>query len=102
MRRRGYEREPSFIRRGDGPGPEAPPEEEPAPKTVRERVIRLRRDSRAMLAILPRAFALVWNASRGLTLGLAVLAVVGGIIPTATAWVSKLLVDSVLAAAESG
>jgi ATP-binding cassette, subfamily B, bacterial len=59
-------------------------------------------DSRAMFAILPRAFGLVWRASAGMTLALGLFAVADGIIPSATAWVSKLLVDSVLLAARGG
>jgi ATP-binding cassette, subfamily B, bacterial len=101
MRREGVARGPEFVGRNDRP-PAVPPSEEQAPRTLRERIQKLRDDSRAMLAILPRAFALVWSADKGLTLGLAVLAVVSGIVPTATAWVSKLLVDAVVTAAGSG
>src|SRR5919201_1779742 len=101
MRRQGYERGPSFVGRNDGPPPEPEPEEAP-PRTLKERVTKLRGDARSMLAILPRAFGLVWSASRGLTVALAVLAVLGGIVPTATAWISKLLVDAVVVAARGG
>ncbi|HUS17850.1 MAG TPA: ABC transporter ATP-binding protein [Chloroflexia bacterium] len=62
----------------------------------------LRTNARATVAGLPRAFALVWQAHRGFTIALAVLSIVSGIIPTATAWISKLLIDAVVAAASSG
>src|SRR5437773_10765646 len=101
MRRHRSEGGPSFVGRNDAP-PREPLPEEPAPRTLRERVGKLRKDSRALLAILPRAFGLVWSADKGLTLALALIAVVSGIIPTATAWISKLLVDAVVTAARTG
>jgi ATP-binding cassette, subfamily B, bacterial len=100
MRRHGYESGPRFVGRNDGPSVPLP--EKAVPRTVWERVGKLRDDSRAMLAILPRAFVLVWSADRGLTLAMALLAVVGGAVPAATAWVSKLLVDAVVTAAGNG
>jgi ATP-binding cassette subfamily B protein len=101
MRRPGYERGPRFVGRNDGPPPEPVPQEEP-PRTLRERVAKLRSDARSMLAMLPRAFGLVWSASRGLTVALALIAVLSGIVPTATAWVSKLLIDAVVTTARGG
>jgi ATP-binding cassette subfamily B protein len=56
----------------------------------------------ATLAGVPRALRLVWGAHRGYTAGMAIFSVVFGILPTATAWVSKLLIDGVVAAVESG
>lgn len=79
--------------------PREPEAEEATRKTLRERVSKSRQDFRAMLANLPRAFGLVWGASKGLTIALAVFAIVSGGIPAAVAWVSKLLVDAVVAAA---
>jgi ATP-binding cassette subfamily B protein len=84
------------------PDPSAAQEPPTNPLTGRERWDKLRSDSRATLAGLPRAFELVWSAHRGFTIGLALLAVVGGTIPAATAWVSKLLIDAVVAAANAG
>jgi ATP-binding cassette subfamily B protein len=49
-----------------------------------------------------RALALVWATSRLLTLALAGLTLVAGLLPAAIAWVGKLLVDSVVAAIELG
>ncbi len=48
-----------------------------------------------------RAISLVWQTSRGLTLGLIALSVVGGVLPAAVAWVGKLIVDAVVAAMAS-
>jgi ATP-binding cassette subfamily B protein len=45
-----------------------------------------------------RALDLVWTTSRPLTLTLAVLTVLAGVLPAATAWVGKLIVDAVVAA----
>ncbi|MCB9559648.1 MAG: ABC transporter ATP-binding protein [Kofleriaceae bacterium] len=48
-----------------------------------------------------RALALVWSTSRGLTVGLAILTVVGGLLPGAVAWVGKHLIDAVVLASKS-
>jgi ATP-binding cassette, subfamily B, bacterial len=49
-----------------------------------------------------RAIGLVWQTSRRLTFWLALLTVVAGLLPGAIAYVGKLLVDAVVAAADSG
>jgi ATP-binding cassette, subfamily B, bacterial len=49
-----------------------------------------------------RALALVWATSRLLTLTLAALTVIAGLVPAAIAWVGKELVDSVVLAIEQG
>ncbi|MDX1570165.1 MAG: ABC transporter ATP-binding protein, partial [Xanthomonadales bacterium] len=48
-----------------------------------------------------RAVALVWQTNRRLTLILAVLTLVAGVLPAAAAWVGKLIVDGVVAAIAS-
>ncbi len=48
-----------------------------------------------------RAIELVWTTSRSLTLTLAVLTVLAGILPAAIAWVGKLIVDAVVAAIDA-
>jgi ATP-binding cassette subfamily B protein len=48
-----------------------------------------------------RALDLVWTTSRGLTLTLAVLTVVAGILPAVIAYVGQLIVDGVVAAMAS-
>ena len=104
MARRAPIGRPSFVaRNGNSAGP--PPDPTPAPpepKNIRERLVAWRLTTRTTLAGVPRALALVWNTHRGLTLAMAVLSIVSGIIPTATAWISKLLVDAVVAAARGG
>jgi ATP-binding cassette subfamily B protein len=49
-----------------------------------------------------RALQLVWSTSRHLTIGLAVLSVVGGLLPGGIAWVGKQLIDAIVLAAQSG
>ncbi|MBT8098803.1 MAG: ABC transporter ATP-binding protein, partial [Gammaproteobacteria bacterium] len=48
-----------------------------------------------------RALELVWTTSRGLTLILAVLTIIAGVLPAAIAYVGKLIVDAVVAAMSS-
>ena len=45
-----------------------------------------------------RALALVWGTSRALTVWLALLTLVGGLMPAAVAWVGALIIDAVVAA----
>ncbi len=49
-----------------------------------------------------RAIELVWTTSRTLTIILAILTVVGGLLPAAIAYVGKLIVDQVVLASQSG
>jgi len=49
-----------------------------------------------------RAFALVWRTHRGLTVALALLSLVAGVVPALGAYVGKLIVDGVVAAIRSG
>jgi ATP-binding cassette, subfamily B, bacterial len=49
-----------------------------------------------------RTFAILWQTNRALTVGVGVLAVAGGVLPAALAWVGKLIVDAVVAAARAG
>lgn len=55
-----------------------------------------------VLSNTPRALRLVWHTSRGLTVLLAGLTVVGGLLPAGIALVGQKIVDGVLAAAASG
>jgi ATP-binding cassette subfamily B protein len=77
------------------------PEEEPN-KTVGEKWEEWKKQTRATLAGVPRALALVWGTHKGYTVANASLNVVFGLVPTATAWVSKLLIDAVVAAIKVG
>jgi ATP-binding cassette subfamily B protein len=49
-----------------------------------------------------RALHLVWTTSRSITVWLAVLSGVAGILPAAAAYVGKLIVDAVVTAAQTG
>lgn len=48
-----------------------------------------------------RALGLVWQTNRRLTVALGFLTLVAGILPAAVAWVGALIIDSVVAAAET-
>lgn len=49
-----------------------------------------------------RALGLVWTTNRNLTIALAILTLVAGLLPGAIAYISKLIVDSVLLASRTG
>jgi ABC-type multidrug transport system fused ATPase/permease subunit len=49
-----------------------------------------------------RAVDLVWTTDRRLTIALAILTLIAGLLPGAIAYVGKLIVDGVVAAAQSG
>lgn len=82
--------------------PNTAPEEPETPPPLRKRLSNWRQNAGATLAGVPRALRLVWESHRGYTVGMAFFAVIFGVLPTATAWVSKLLIDGVVAAIESG
>jgi ATP-binding cassette subfamily B protein len=48
-----------------------------------------------------RALELVWTTSRGLTVTLALLTIVGGILPAVIAYIGQLIVDGVIAATQA-
>jgi len=96
MRRR--DEGPQFVGSERTPQPEAAP---PAPKSLREKWKSLQDNALTILSGLPRALGLVWSAHKGFTVVLAVIAVVSGSIPSATAWITKLLIDAVVAAVNS-
>ncbi|HET7770919.1 MAG TPA: hypothetical protein VFN74_19250, partial [Chloroflexota bacterium] len=50
----------------------------------------------------PRVLALVWRASPGRVTTLALLTLIQGLLPTASVWVNKLIVDTVVAAIAAG
>ena len=89
-------------RNGRGRTPPPPSEEAHAPLPIRMRLQSWRQNAGATLSGVPRALRLVWGSHRGFTVGMALFSVVFGILPTASAWVSKLLIDGVVAAVESG
>ncbi|GAA3433574.1 hypothetical protein [Kutzneria kofuensis] len=73
------------------------PDPEPAdePKDLRSRLRRLRRSMGGLVKGLPRVIKLAWDAGRWPTLWLVFATVIAGLTPTATAYISKLLIDSV-------
>ncbi|HEV2125258.1 MAG TPA: ABC transporter ATP-binding protein [Chloroflexota bacterium] len=56
------------------------------------------RETLRIYASTPRVVALVWRASPLRVVALAILTVLQGLLPTATVWVGKLVVDGVVAA----
>src|SRR5580704_14900986 len=51
---------------------------------------------------VPRAIRLAWNAAPGWTAGSAALLVAQGLLPLATVWLSRSLVDATVAAIRTG
>ena len=49
-----------------------------------------------------RAMALVWQTSKGLTVALAALTIIAGLLPASVAWVGQLIIDTVLLAIDDG
>jgi ATP-binding cassette subfamily B protein len=78
------------------PGLEEPPEPE-GPKDLRGRWLSFRQSFTGTLAALPQVTRLVWEASPGITLGLFLATVLAGLTPAASAYISKLLVNAVVA-----
>jgi ATP-binding cassette subfamily B protein len=60
------------------------------------------RNALAQLVYLPRALALVWAAARGRAAVWVALLLVQGLLPLATVYLTKLLVDGLVAAAGAG
>src|SRR5947208_16408686 len=58
----------------------------------------LLRDSVARLSYLPRTFRLAWAAAKGWTLAWGVLLVVQGMLPVVTVYLTRLMVDGLVAA----
>ena len=75
--------------------------EEPAapegPKDLRGRWLNFKQSFSGTLAALPQVTRLVWEASPGITLGLFGATVLAGLTPAASAYISKLLVEAVVA-----
>ncbi len=51
---------------------------------------------------LKQGVSLVWTTSRRLSVALGMLSLVAGVLPAGVAWVGKLIVDSVILAAQTG
>src|SRR3954465_15768867 len=74
------------------------PPRPPPPESLRERA----RLTLQYLKYLPRTFALVRDSSRAFAAGMIALLLGQAALPAAMAWVGKLIVDAVVAAARSG
>ena len=73
------------------------------PPAQRRRSLRERlRDTRAAFHQVPETFALVWRADRAGAVALGALTAVAAVLPAGIAWVGKLIVDAVVAAARGG
>ncbi|HEU5319059.1 MAG TPA: ABC transporter ATP-binding protein, partial [Chloroflexota bacterium] len=86
------------------PPPGAPPEEPPLspPARVRQWARGVMRETARIFANTPRVVALVWRASPARVSVLCALTLAQGLLPTATVWLNKLVVDQVVAAVTSG
>jgi ATP-binding cassette subfamily B protein len=81
-----------------GPGERA----EAASAGLLERLARIARTSRGTAVGLAKVARTTWRASRMITILLAVSTLVIGLVPTATVYITRLLVDGVSAAAREG
>src|SRR5438105_1967802 len=80
-------------------GPPDIPEPAPdKPKGFRARIRTIQQAIGGTMAALPRVLRLVWEASPPLTLGLGLATALAGIVPAATAYTGKLLINSVVQA----
>src|SRR4030088_2136347 len=73
-----------------------PPPEPEGPKDLRGRWLNLKQAVTGTTAALPQVLRLVWDASPGITVGLFATTAIAGVIPAASAFVSKLLINSVV------
>jgi ATP-binding cassette, subfamily B, bacterial len=78
--------------------PDIPDPPSDAPTDLRGRLGRAAQAVRATIGAVPRVIGLVWEASRILTLGLAVATIFAGIVPAVTALVAKYLINAVVTA----
>ena len=78
--------------------PDIPEPPAQRPRGLRGRLDSVRQAIRGTIAALPRVLRLVWEASPILTLGLALATLLAGLVPAATAYTGKLLINSVVQA----
>jgi ATP-binding cassette subfamily B protein len=97
--RRGHRRATTVPDSGlTGPIDIPEPQPEQQPKDLRSRLKRLRAAIGGTVRGLPKVTRLTWQASPWLTIAIGVVTLVGGLLPTATAYTAKLLLDAVVAA----
>ena len=100
MARRGRRRHASTVPESGLTGPVDIPEPKPedGPKDLRSRLKRARTSVAGTVRGLPKVARLTWQASPPLTIVLALITLLSGLLPTATAYIAKLLLDAVVAA----
>mgnify|MGYP002777000272 CR=1 FL=1 len=74
---------------------------EKSAKNLRQRWRQLRQ-SLSIYRFCGKAVELVWNTDRRLTIAIAILTLIAGLLPALVAYLGKLIVDSVITAAQSG
>ncbi|MFK0243109.1 ABC transporter ATP-binding protein [Amycolatopsis azurea] len=93
-------RPPSTVPDSGLTGPVDIPEPEPeaVPKDLKSRLTRMWVNVTGTVRGLPKVAKLTWQASPFLTTTITAVTLLSGLLPTATAYVAKLLIDSVVAA----
>nr|WP_241783695.1 ABC transporter ATP-binding protein [Amycolatopsis lurida] len=93
-------RPPSTVPDSGLTGPVDIPEPEPEalPKDLKSRLNRMWVNVAGTVRGLPKVAKLTWQASPVLTIVITLVTLLSGLLPTATAYVAKLLIDSVVAA----
>jgi ATP-binding cassette subfamily B protein len=76
--------------------PDIPEPPEQRPRGLRDRWRSALQAIRGTMSSLPRVMQLVWETSRGLTIGLAAASVLGGVTPAMTAYTAMLLINAVV------
>jgi ATP-binding cassette subfamily B protein len=100
LSRRGRRRRATTVPESGLTGPVEIPEPKPEdePKDLRSRLKRARTSVAGTVRGLPKVAKLTWQASPALTVILALITLLSGLLPTVTAYIAKLLLDSVVAA----
>lgn len=98
--RRGRRRRASTVPDSGLTGPVDIPEptQDDEPKDLRSRLKRAKTSVAGTVRGLPKVAKLTWQASPVLTVLLTLITVLSGLLPTVTAYIAKLLLDSVVAA----
>ena len=72
------------------------------PQELRPPIAKRLRETLRLLPHVGRTFRLLWATSPHLSVAITALTVANGVIPAGIAWVGKLIIDSVVAAARAG
>src|SRR2546430_737474 len=93
--RRDKEEQPAASGLTGAPELVEPPRE--PPKNWGQRWTEIKQAMSGTMAALPRVMRLVWQASPGLTIALFVVTALSGLMPAASAYTAKLLINAVVA-----